>query len=263
MSEVEQSADSEGEVLPEETGDVVEEEESTTSTEETAAEPEKPKARGVQKRLDELTANWRGEQRRAQQLQDQNLELQRQLTKPEPVAPQPTEGEPKLENYESYEQYVDARADYRADQKIAEWQSQQEQRSQETQAEAQQREFMDRAETFRESHEDFDSVAFNPSLHVTPDMVGLLNASEKGPELLYHLGQNPNDAQRIAQLPPGQAAMELGRIEAGLGALQPKTDTDAPDAIEPLSGGRGQPGAKDPDDMTTAEWKVWREKQLT
>lgn len=261
-------AELQGEVLPGETGEVEKPEEATTSeSEETPAEPQQPKeAKGVQKRINELTANWREEQRQKQQLLDQNLELQRRLTQaPEKEATSEPTAEPKLEDYSSYEEFVDARADFRAEQKVNEkfeaWKAEQSQAT-EVQTQAEQRQAFDnRAQTFAESHPDFDEVARNPNLPVTPGMAELLNVSEKGPELLYHLGQNPGEAARLASLPQGQAAMELGRIEAQLSVLQPNTQTSAPPVIEPLTDGQGSK-TKDPDEMTTSEWQEWRNAQI-
>ena len=262
----EQVAELEGEVLPEEnTGEAVEQEDSATSPpEETSAEPEKPKARGVQKRLDELTANWRGEQRRSDQLLQQVEALTKQLGTPPEQEAEPTK-EPVLEDFSSYEEFVDARAAYRAEEVIAEKLQEIDNKRQEEAVSREQatiqQQFDTRAKAFAETHDDFQEVAFNPNLHVTEDMVGLLNVSEQGPEILYHLGQNPDESYRIAQLPPGQAAMELGRIEAQLNVLQPNKQTGAPDPIEPISDGRGSQ-SKDPDEMNPDEWLAWRTAQL-
>lgn len=265
MSEI---AESQGEVLPEDTGDAAEIEESATSSEETSAEPEEQKKpRGVQKRLDELTANWREEQRRSERLLEQNLELQRQLTqRPEPAREEPKQPtEPRLDDYSSYEDYVGALADYKAEQKLTEILSRQEREQEErehmTRRQSAREQFDERALAFADAHPDFDRVARNPDLHVTEEMADLLNASERGPDILYHLGQNPQESARIARLPVAQAAMELGRIEARLAALQPNTRTGAPDPIEPISQGTGA-RSPDPDKMSPNEWLRWRNAQL-
>jgi hypothetical protein len=88
-------------------------------------------------------------------------------------------------------------------------------------------------------------------------------SSEKGPELLYHLAQNPAEADRIARLPPTQASMEMGRLEAKLAAVPPRKTTQAPDPIAPVSGVGGAQTDADPDKMTVEQWRAWREKQLS
>ena len=243
------------------TGEVEELEESTTSEEETPK-----KVSGVQKRISELTGNWRSAERRADQLQEALIEAQRQRQAPKeqpPVAQIQTE--PKVDDFSTYEDYLSALADHRADAKVnakfAEMQQAESQKTAARQRAERDQAFQAKVQDFREAHDDFDSVVQNPSLPISQDMVTLLNISDKGPELLYHLGKNPNEAARIAALPRDHAAMEMGRLEARLGAIRPKTSTSAPPPIEPLSEGRGSL-SKDQDKMTSSEWRRWRENSL-
>ena len=251
-------AESQGAPVPEETGEDVQTEESSASTtEDSSAQPEeteeKPKAKGVQKRIDELTANWRESQRQAEQLMEQNRQLQEAILKsqekpPEETAPEATE--PKLDQFQSYEEYVAALADFKAEQKVRS--ILEERASQEAEVEAaktraeKEREFMARAETYKAERPDFDNVAFNPLLPVTPEMADVINASENGPQVLYHLGQNMAEATRISNLPPVMQAAELGRIEARITMPQANLNSAAPDPIEPVGGGDGPGVAKHP-----------------
>ena len=92
-------------------------------------------------------------------------------------------------------------------------------------------------------------------------MYQALLGSDKGPDLLYHLGQNPEEAARISNLPTAQEAMALGRIEASLTTLQPRTETGAPSPITPLTDGQGSQGV-DPDNLSTEEWRQRREAEI-
>jgi len=85
----------------------------------------------------------------------------------------------------------------------------------------------------------------------------ILNA-EDGPALAYHLGQNPELAERIAKLDPIQAVTELGRISARLVA---KPLTPKPNPIRPL-GARANAGPKSPDDETMDEYGTRRTAEL-
>lgn len=237
-------------------------EESESSTEEVQAE-ETPKAKGVQKRLDELTRNWREEQRRAQKL-EQMLEQvisRPQEQKPEPVAPAQPQGEPKLEQFQTYEEYVSALADYKADQKLRQFEEQIRQREQQTQQQAKLQEFQGRLQAAKTEMPDFDEVALNPSLPVSDTMAELIREMDDGPRVLYALGKSPDVAARIASLPPTLAAVELGRFAVKASLPQPKTVTNAPPPVNPLSGGMGSKTA-DPDKMTADEWLKWRNQQL-
>lgn len=266
----EQPVTVEGEVLPEgitepvETVLEVENPENPTNSEDEGAQ-DKPKSRGVQKRIDELTANWREEQRTRQRLESM---LERVLSKDEPQQtsePARVEDEPKLEQFKTYEEYVAAVADHRAEQKLAALLAKQEEQRRTTEAERQREErarsFRERAASFAATTPDFNEVAFSDAVPVTEDMADALNFSEKGPEILYYLGQNIPEAARIARLPPVQAALEIGRLEAKLSLPQPRTVTKAPPPINPLSGGQGSLSV-DPDKMSSSEWLKWRNDQL-
>jgi len=93
-------------------------------------------------------------------------------------------------------------------------------------------------------------------------MLEVLEESERGPEIAYHLGQNPRLAREIARLSPLQAARELGRIEAKL-AERPKAPavSKAPPPAPTLAA--TEPAVeKDPEKMSDKEWLEWRNKQL-
>src|SRR5574343_223099 len=88
--------------------EVVTEESSTPEAE--AAQPETPedkKSKGVQKRIDELTANWRNEQREKEWLRQQYEMLQKQVQPKEPEQAKPApEGMPNIDNYADVNDYV-------------------------------------------------------------------------------------------------------------------------------------------------------------
>lgn len=263
MSEV--TVEVPGEALPvENEAQPVEEhqEEATTSEiEGDSGHEENPKRKpGIQKRLDELTANWRQEQRRAQDLQAM---LDRVLPKGETpqVEPQKQQTEPVLEQFKTYEEYVAAVADYKAEQKFQQLIERQSQQEAERQKQGRHEAFIEKAETFASTTPDFNEVAFNPRLAITDVMADVLDLSERGPEILYWLGKNPEEALRIARLPPVHASLEIGRLEARISAPQPKTVTQAPPPIRPLSGGSGS-ALVDPDKMTSDEWRKWREGEI-
>lgn len=226
-----------------------------SSTPEDAEPKQKP---WFTKRIDELTANWREEQRRNAQLMEKVLEMQKP-SQPEPETTQV--GEPKLDSFETYEDYVSALAEYKADQKIQAWQQSQQQETQAQQQERERQEFEARADQFRQEHPDYDTVALNPQLPVSAAMAEAIQLADNGPEILYNLGQNPAEAARIASLSPLQAAIELGRMTVAQAAPPPKTRTNAPPPVEPLSGGSGS-RTIDPERMSADEWRVWREQQL-
>lgn len=109
----------------------------------------------------------------------------------------------------------------------------------------------------RAKHADFDAVAFNPEVTITSEMAGFLRQSEQFADLAYHLGKNPDEAEKIAALPPLDQVRALVRLEDRLSAPppQPKT-TKAPPPPPTVSGSSG--AGKDPSRMSYEEYKRFR-----
>ena len=121
--------------------------------------------------------------------------------------------------------------------------------------------FEERAAKVRQSKPDFDSVVGNPNLPVSETMWNVIRESDGGPEVFYHLGQNPQEARRIAALPDYRQAAELGKLEAKLShpapAPAPRTPPPPPpQTVAGLSAGI----AKAPEDMSMSEYIKWRSK---
>jgi len=158
------------------------------------------------------------------------------------------------EQFASNEDYVEALADQRAEQKIAE----RDQRRQ--QAEILET-YHDKEEEVRAKYDDFEQVAYNPNLPITTVMAQSIQASDNGPEVAYHLGANPREAERISRLSPIMQAKEIGKIEAQLTANPPiKKTSNAPAPILPVSARTTGSPAYDTTDprsiksMSTSEW---------
>lgn len=237
-------------------------------TEEAAASNEKPedpsaerpkKKPGISQRIAQVVREREEAKRETEYWREQAMKGQ---PKAEPTK---TDEKPKVDQFQSYEEYLEALADYKAEQKYAE---RERKREQETQQERATREmndmrasFAERAEQVAEKYEDFEEVAFSPDVPVSKAMVPAILSSEMGPELMYYLGQNPKEAARIARLPPIAAVRELGRLEAKLSEPPQKRPSKAPEPINPV-GTRAEAG-KDPSRMTDAEWMKWRESELS
>ena len=92
-------------------------------------------------------------------------------------------------------------------------------------------------------------------------MAQSIQASDAGPDVLYYLGSNPKEADRIARLAPILQAKEIGKLEASLASNPPvKKTSTAPAPIAPVtarSAGSNQYDTTDPrstKSMSTSEW---------
>lgn len=171
-----------------------------------------------------------------------------------PVAP---------EQFESTDAYVEALAAQKAEQLLA-------QREQQKQQSALLESYHDKEEKAREKYDDFEQVAYNPNLPITDVMAQSIQASDIGPEVAYHLGANPKEAERISRLSPILQAKEIGKLEAKLAADPPvKKTSNAPSPISPLTARSTGTPAYDTTDprsiktMSTSDWiEAERQRQI-
>jgi hypothetical protein len=170
---------------------------------------------------------------------------------------------PPADQFESPEAYAEALAEKRAQELIA-------QREAAKQQAVIMEQYHDKEEEVRGKYDDFDQVAYNPNLPITDVMAETIRASEIGPELAYHLGSNPKEAERIARLSPFLQAKEIGKIEAKLAEAPPvKKTSSAPAPISPVSARVSNTGVVDTTDpraaktMSDSEWiEAERRRQI-
>jgi hypothetical protein len=80
-----------------------------------------------------------------------------------------------------------------------------------------------RQEAFKKSHPDYDEVALRTDLPITEVMVHAMLQTPNAAEIAYYLGKHPDEAARIARLEPGQALMEMGRLEVKVRQATPQS----------------------------------------
>jgi len=125
--------------------------------------------------------------------------------------------------------------------------------AQELAARAAQDAWTEAAAEFRQKVPDFDAVAHNPNLAITPVMADAIRESGRGAEIAYYLGKNPAEAAQIAGLPPVSQATAIARLEGRL-AAGTSSVSRAPQPVSTLSG-RGGSQAKPLDDMDFEEYR--------
>lgn len=138
---------------------------------------------------------------------------------------------PKLDTFESYEDWNIEMAAFVADRRYEE---RQQQETQVRQHEAAQRGLQDAATTWsgrlttaRQDRADFDTItgAFLDAVRIGTPIGDAVFTSEVGPDLAVHFGEHPEDFQRIARLHPAQQLRELGKLEATYApAAHPQAD---------------------------------------
>jgi len=219
------------------------------------------KPQGIQKRISELV-HERNEARRALDAErrriDQLVELVSQRKQePEPVPP-------TMEQFQydegKYQQavidYAQKQATAAAKAEIQQWQVQQ---AQQQKAQS----FKAKEAEFATATEDYADAVYDPTLPITAAMAEVIQESDVGPQLAYHLAKNRAVAEQLAKLPERAMAREIGRLEAKLltPAPRPVAVPKAPPPPPKLEAAEAEVD-KDPDSMSIDDWVKWRTKQI-
>jgi len=258
--QAEKPAEGEPETLEEEKEQEIEQAQEKEPAEEEREEKEKKrkKKKSFQERIDELVKKWRNAEREAQFYKSLYEETQKQMTT---TGEKPAiEGKPKPEDFESYEEYIEALTDWKLQQRFSELEQQRRLEQEQRRLMELQTEFRARLPEFKKKYPDFEEVALNPTIPYNDVMRRIVLESDVSGDLAYYLGRNPDLAYRIANSDPVSAARELGRIEAAIKAASENKSASSPPVINPVKTGE-RSGSKKPDDMSMEEYIRWRQKQ--
>jgi hypothetical protein len=218
--------------------------------------PRDDKGRFVpQERVNEITRARREAERRAEALERELSDLRQRATQPQPQAADvPT---PEAFNYDPVA-YGNAMAEYARRQAAAEFDRRFAQREQEQSRRTLAESFEERSRAYEVVNPGYGErlESLGRTVRFAPELQEAVMASEYGPQVVDHLAQHLDVADRIARLPVHLAVAELVRLEARVSAPKPAATTRAPAPV-PTLGGSSTP-AKDPAKMSYEEYKRHR-----
>jgi hypothetical protein len=200
-----------------------------------------------QEEVDDIVSKRLAKQERKLQ-RDADRRIAEAVAKATPPAPiQQVQDKPTADKFNTTEDYVEALADWKYEQKkTQERQTQQQRQIQEYTSGIDSR-YSEVIETGSDTYDDFQDAFMALGKLPIPDNVALglkeaIAQSDNGHELLYYLGKNTDEALRIAKLSPIAAAREIGKLEAKIAATPPVTKTSsAPPPINPVKPAGGLP----------------------
>lgn len=228
---------------------------------------EKPKFKGgFQKKIDKLTRE------KYEAIERENALLKKLAERGEPLAPKAVEAvkaKPKVDDFNTYEEYVESLADWKAEQKYRDLSAKENETAEQEVQQAQLQERFDahvkRVEAAREKYTDYDQVvesieAENDEL---PEGVALTIVElENGPDVAYHLAKNPEILSKLREMSSYRAIAEIGKIADKLAGTAepkepPKPKSAAPAPIKPVSTGATK-SAVPLDEMSYSDYKKAR-----
>lgn len=236
------------------------------------AEPGTKRKNGFEKALARMKRKQAAETARADYLEQKLMELVAQQSQEKPTAAPvqaKEETAPKLEDFESYTEYVEALTTFKAQELIKKELSARDQMSHVDRIESAYRDRL--LETKKEIPDLIEVLNTVPRDVPAPDpsVREYVVQSEVGPLIAYHLASNVEVLRKLVQMPPLMQAVEVGKIEAAIIAGRtakaakpaPKT-TKAPAPATAVEGGSA-PKTQTPADVANdyMAWKKMRDEQ--
>ena len=149
---------------------------------------------------------------------------------PEVPTTKAPQGEPKIDDFGTHEEWMKASIRFEATRLMAE------ERAREESARASQS-WNEKAEKAKAKYEDFDD-ALQSAPNPAPAVLKVIQKSPVGADIAYHLATHGTEYQRINSMAPEDAAYELGQLALKFIAPvepPPKKTTKAPAPIVPLA----------------------------
>lgn len=261
MSTENASALAEGQPLPADT---------SQQTNETSSEnSETPSTKTfTQAELDAIVQRRAAKEARKADARYAALEAQiAELKQPKPAEVKPEGKEPVRGDFNSWEEFMEAKAEFKAEQKVKkhleEFEGKNAKKDEDSKRAKAQQEFDKRVDSIielgRKSFPDFDAVINEAAEDgVIPTRGTLYEAimdSDVGEKLAYHLAKHPDEAERIKKLSAYAQIRELGKLEDKLSAKKEPRET-----MEPI-GGRTTNSNGLSDSQSTDAWIKARNKQ--
>ena len=236
-----------------------------TSSDATAA-PEQKESQPVaksfsQEQVDEIVAKRLAkESRRNERRFEQLLE---KVVAPKEAPPQQPQGEPRRGDFDDYEKYIEARAEWIAEKKLADRDKKAAEEKQQAAAQETAKRWQDRLKAAEKDIPDIREVVEAADLELSKSAGNSIIESDLGPKIIYYLATHEEEALRIAGLPALSQVREIGKLELKLSTPQqkPKETSKAPDPITPVGG--QAPSNDEPsstDDIAT--WIRKRQRQV-
>jgi hypothetical protein len=212
-------------------------------SEKAAGQREEKRRQTFQSRINEVTRDRNEAQKMASQLAEQNARILALLEGKAPAATQATGGEPKRDQFTEYEDFVTARAEYRAEQKaqavIESFRREQEQtqskRTQETEQGAAERQFETRRNELAKTLPDFKDVVRDWEPKLPGSVVDMILRMPDGPLIGYHMAKNPELEAKFNDQPAFMHGIILGQLSQTLKSSA-KTVSTAPAPGKPVGG---------------------------
>ena len=213
----------------------------------TDTEQRKPNPK-IERRFSEITKQREAAREEARKEREAREALEARLrdleakANPAPQVAQAAEDtEPQPSQFEDAFEYAKALAEWSTEKALRERDAAEAQRKQQEAEAVKHREWADRVSKAKAELPDFDEMVASSEVVVSNEVRDAIMESDVGPQLLYHLAENPEVADALAKMSAIKALREIGKLEARLEKSAPKQEvktvaakSNAPAPISPL-----------------------------
>lgn len=176
--------------------------------------------------------------------------------------------EPRPEQFTDMYEYAKALTDYKVDQRLSE----EKQKEALAKVEAQRQQVINtwakRVESAKAEMPDFEAMVGSADVVVSNEVRDAIFESDVGPQVLYHLAENPEIAEKLQGMTVTSALRTIGRLEAQFAKAEPQTKTvvgksKAPAPINPIrSAANGRDVNLTSDGNFHGSYQAWKAARL-
>lgn len=238
-------------------------------------EDKKPKKQnGFKKRIDKLNSRLTAKEQEIEYWKQQALKgpAPKQESAPnESLASAKNDSRPKEDDFNSHAEYIEALTDWKIEDRERAKEAKAKQAEAKSSIEKQVSTHLERVESFKKSHDDFDEVIADvDDVPMSIAVQEVILSSDNGPALMYELAKNRAEFERISKLPAIAAALELGKIVSKIASTSESSNqkpevktTKAPTPIKPVGSKTGvvKKTIYDPN-LSQGEYEAMRAEQL-
>lgn len=234
----------------EQTEPVVEEEKQSepepAEKEATGTEERKPNPK-LERRFSEITKQREAAREEARKEREAREALEARLKELESkVNPAPTpqvdvDAEPQPTQFEDAFEYAKALAEWSAEKALRERDAEEAKRKQQEAEAAKHKAWAEKVAKAKTELPDFEDMVASSDVAVSNEVRDAILESDVGPQVLYHLAENPDFAQKLSEMSTIKALREIGKLEAKLEKSEAKPEvktvaakSNAPEPISPL-----------------------------
>ena len=209
--------------------------ESDTKSDEESQSQKKAKPK-LEKRFSELTKARDEALAQAEAEKQARIDLEAKLAEKDKPQVQTDNSKPRQSDFVSFDDYIEALADWKTEQKFVQREQEAQAREAQKAADVVRQAFHKSMQEAKAENPDFDEILARSDVTVSDEVRdAIVESGELGPKILLHLAKNPDDAAKVQGVSDRKALIALGVIAASLGKETPKVVPAVKRASSPIT----------------------------